>query len=81
MSTPTAPLLSLKGIVSTNVDPNLCVLCSDPFTGPWGDSDHPWLNMCCGKQTCSRAMILERPRPEKLTGAFCAMLPKSVGSA
>ena len=51
MSTPTAP--SLKGIVSTNVDPNLCALCSDPLTGPRSDSDNPWISICCGKQTCS----------------------------
>ena len=54
MSAPTAPLLSLKGIPSTNVDPNLCALCSDPLTGPRSGSDDPWLNMCCGKQTCSK---------------------------
>ena len=51
MSTPTAP--SLKGIVNTNVDPNLCAICSDPLKEPQSDSDDPCLSMCCGKQECS----------------------------
>ena len=81
MSTPTAPLLSLKGIVNTNVDPNLCALCSVPLTGPRNDSDNPWISICCGKHTCSTCYDSERPTTKKLTGASYATLPKSAESA
>jgi len=39
---------SLKGILSTNDDPSLCEICSEPFPSR-RDS---FINMCCGKEAC-----------------------------
>lgn len=42
---------SLKGVTSTNDDPDLCVLCASSLAN---DPDKKiYINMCCGKRACS----------------------------
>ena len=44
--------LSLKGITSTNVDPELCAACSKPFpAGLLGSTSS--FAVCCGKRSCN----------------------------
>ena len=50
------PPHSLKGIVSTNDDPNKCALCSIPFPVE-GMEKFAFLAYCCGKRACEGCAV------------------------
>jgi len=69
-----SPPISLKGITSTNDDPDACAFCSDPFSLGVDRKTGGATNICCGKRICldcddSRRTVIGTGRAQRCS--FC----------